>query len=227
MRTVLAQTIFLIFKKIFWKATDWKINDDKWKVKTVYLFCLVTGSKNSRHSSSNSQNKISRQISFIIVCLSVRLLEMGTLPQKLAQVSCCPVNRIIGSRTALLVEHPTEKPGAILTRVRVPGVARDFTPRVNFQRRLLGCLYSPPWAVACINITNVTSYKSQALAAILLFTYTKMLHILIGMGSAAPAAAVPYPGKMTRISGKRQKICLFFIYYFRRKKTCPFNSDSR
>ena len=31
-----------------------------------------------------------------------------------------------------LVKHPTEKPGAILTRVRVPGVARDFSPRVNF-----------------------------------------------------------------------------------------------
>ena len=40
------------------------------------------------------------------------------------------VNRIIGSGTALLVERPTEKPGAILTRVRVPGAARDFPPRV-------------------------------------------------------------------------------------------------
>ena len=35
-----------------------------------------------------------------------------------------------------LVERPTEKPGAILTRVRVPDASRDFSPRVNFQCRL-------------------------------------------------------------------------------------------
>ena len=34
---------------------------------------------------------------------------------------------------AQLVERPTEKPGAILTLVRVPGAARDFSPRVSFQ----------------------------------------------------------------------------------------------
>ena len=35
-----------------------------------------------------------------------------------------------------LVERPTEKTGAILTRVRVPSASRDFSPRVNFQCRL-------------------------------------------------------------------------------------------
>ena len=34
------------------------------------------------------------------------------------------------------VECPSEKPGVILTRVRVPGAARDFSPRVIFQCRL-------------------------------------------------------------------------------------------
>ena len=34
------------------------------------------------------------------------------------------------------VDWPTEKTGVILTRVRVPGVARDVFPRANFQRRL-------------------------------------------------------------------------------------------
>ena len=34
------------------------------------------------------------------------------------------------------VDHPTGKPGAILMQVRVPGVARDFSPRVSFQCRL-------------------------------------------------------------------------------------------
>ena len=37
-----------------------------------------------------------------------------------------------GKGIAQLVERPTEKPGAKLTRVRVPGAARDFSPRVSF-----------------------------------------------------------------------------------------------
>ena len=37
--------------------------------------------------------------------------------------------------------------------------------------------------------------KSQTLAAIPLFVHTEILHTLVGMGSAARAAAVPYPGK--------------------------------
>ena len=38
-----------------------------------------------------------------------------------------------------------------------------------------------------------------------MFGHRKILHTLIGMGSAAPAAAVPYPGKVTRISSKGLK----------------------
>ena len=41
-----------------------------------------------------------------------------------------------GVGIAQFVEHPTEKPGTVLTQVRVPGAARDFFPRVNFQHRL-------------------------------------------------------------------------------------------
>ena len=37
---------------------------------------------------------------------------------------------------AQLAECPTENPGTILTQVRVPGAARAFSPRVNFQCRL-------------------------------------------------------------------------------------------
>ena len=51
---------------------------------------------------------------------------------------------------AQLVERPTEKPGAILTRVRVLGAANDFSPSVNFQCIL--CSVEPPCAIACINI---------------------------------------------------------------------------
>ena len=41
-----------------------------------------------------------------------------------------------GVRIAQLVERPAEKPGAILTRVRVLGAAREFSHRVNFKCRL-------------------------------------------------------------------------------------------
>ena len=61
--------------------------------------------------------------------------------------------------TAQWVERPTEKPGAILTRVRVPHEAARyfFSPRVNFQCRLSSLTVSvqPPRAVAYINICAV------------------------------------------------------------------------
>ena len=43
---------------------------------------------------------------------------------------------LLSGRIAKLAEHPAEKPGAILMRVRVPIAARDFSPIVNFQCRL-------------------------------------------------------------------------------------------
>ena len=42
---------------------------------------------------------------------------------------------------AKLAERPTEKPGAILTPVRVHGAARDFSPRVRLQCRLQALAY--------------------------------------------------------------------------------------
>ena len=38
-----------------------------------------------------------------------------------------------GAGRAPLVERATEKPDTILVRVRVPGAARDFSPRVSFS----------------------------------------------------------------------------------------------
>ena len=46
------------------------------------------------------------------------------------------ISRGSGSGVAQLVERPIEKPGAILTRVRVPCAARNFSARINFQCRL-------------------------------------------------------------------------------------------
>ena len=50
---------------------------------------------------------------------------------------------------ASLVEHRT---GTLPTQVQLPGAARDFSPRVNFQRRLSYGVCTPPCAIACINI---------------------------------------------------------------------------
>ena len=48
-----------------------------------------------------------------------------------------PISEIMplctGAGIDQLVERPTEKTGAILTRVRVPDAAKFFFPRVNFQ----------------------------------------------------------------------------------------------
>ena len=48
-------------------------------------------------------------------------------------------------------------------------------------------------------LSSVRPLKIQALAAIPLLGHTKILQTLIGMGSAALVAAVPNPGKATRI----------------------------
>ena len=39
-----------------------------------------------------------------------------------------------------------------LTQAGFPGVARDFSPRVNFQCRLSYSVCAPPCAIACFNI---------------------------------------------------------------------------
>ena len=54
-----------------------------------------------------------------------------------------------GWDVAQLVEHQTVTP---LTQVRLPDAARDFSPGVNFQRRLSCGVHTPPCAIACINI---------------------------------------------------------------------------
>ena len=41
--------------------------------------------------------------------------------------------------------------GTLLTQVRFPSAARDFSPKVNFQCRLSYGVRTPPCAIACIN----------------------------------------------------------------------------
>ena len=61
-----------------------------------------------------------------------------------------------GAGIAHLVERPTEKPGDTLTRVRVPGAARNFLP-VNFQCRLSYGVRTVPVARLCCMRTVAVS----------------------------------------------------------------------
>ena len=54
---------------------------------------------------------------------------------------------------AQLVDRRTEQPCAILTRVRVPGVAKGvFSQSRRSMQTLLRCPYGPVFNLACINI---------------------------------------------------------------------------
>ena len=132
---------------------------------------------------------------------------------------------------AQLVKRLSKKTGAILTRVRVPGAARDFSPRVNFRCRLSYRVRTAPVCIARISI-SMHIKKSPILSAIPLFGHMKILHTLTGMGSAALVAAVPCPGKATRISCMEQgsnnfkkwtpKMHIFCVF----RPACAFGSVS-
>ena len=70
------------------------------------------------------------------------------------------------------VEGQTEKPGAILMRVRFPGTTRDFSPRVKLQCRLS---YGVRTALVCCRMHQdlCARLESQTLAAILLLGHHK------------------------------------------------------
>ena len=109
----------------------------------------------------------------------------------------------IGGGIAQWVERPTEKSGAVLTRVRVPDAARGFLPEPASSVECLTLSVQPRVCIRKYQDRG-SRQKSQTLTATPLFGHTKIQHTLIGMGSAALAAAVPYPGKATRISCKAQ-----------------------
>ena len=98
------------------------------------------------------------------------------------------------------------KARAILIQVRVPGAARDFSTRVNFQCLLSGGVRTAP--VSTSHASTINAYvkkkkKKKPLAAIALSGLTK-IHTVIGMGSAALATTVSCPGKAAGISRKGQ-----------------------
>ena len=85
-------------------------------------------------------------------CISVPSSVPSSCPFRARR--CCSNDEGSGARIAQLVERSTEKPDAILTRVRVPGAATDLSPRVNFPGNVDSGTVSAHslCAVACINI---------------------------------------------------------------------------
>ena len=141
----------------------------------------------------------------------------GPFAQTRSRTSPSSDNIYHGTGMAYMVERLTWKPGAILTRVRIPGadfvvvvfvclVCFDFVfccflSQVHFQCRLSYDVYTAFRVQSkCINVWIPN------MAAITLFGHTERLHLVVGMGSAALAAAVPFSGKATRMSHKG-KLC--------------------
>ena len=76
----------------------------------------------------------------------------------------------------------TKEPGAVLSRVQVPGVAKSFCPRVNFQRRLSDGVCTVTCINICISDISMCMHtKISTLVAIPLFGHIKILHVLVGM----------------------------------------------
>ena len=118
----------------------------------------------------------------------------------------CNTNRktnIFRGRTGQLVEHQTEIPGAVLSWIQFPVGTKDFFSWDQLSvLTLFQCSHSPLCAAACIS--NHVHIKNPKHWQPYHCMDTQILHTQIGMGSAALAAAVPYPGMMTQIPRKGQ-----------------------
>ena len=92
-----------------------------------------------------------------------------------------------------MVERPAEKPGAILTRVRIPGAARDLSPRVSFQCKLSYGVRAAPvcnrmqrTSVCTLKVPNTGGHNT---------VHMKILHTMIGTCTAALATDFPASNK--------------------------------
>jgi len=99
-----------------------------------------------------------------------------------------PSHMSLKSGIAQMVERPTETPGARLTRVRFPVVARDSSSSISFECRLSYSVRTPSGAIACSYtryVSSMNSFKTAlripTQAAVPLSGHTKMLHTLVAL----------------------------------------------
>ena len=115
---------------------------------------------------------------------------------------------------AQLVEHRT---GTLLTQVRFPGAARDFSPRINFQCRLAYGVCTPPRGITCINIC--AHIKDCVLHVRVQLIVETLKHPACTIGWVAQLCrSWLSPGKATQISHWRNPIGT--IRSFKKKSKC-------
>ena len=91
-------------------------------------------------------------------------------------------------RIPQLVKHPTEKPGAVVSRVRVDGAARYFSPTVSLQCRLSYGVRAAPRVQSYASTSGRTLKIPNTGSHTIVWTQENTLHTFIGMGSAALTA---------------------------------------
>ena len=113
-----------------------------------------------------------------------------------------PFREIVGGDVAQLVEHRTGTP---LTKVRFPGAARNFSPRVNFQCRLSYSVRPLPCAIACIYIC--AHVKDLVVRVRIRWSMETLEHSSCTLGWVArPCRTWLSPGKAIRIFRGRNSI---------------------
>ena len=109
---------------------DWQ---KLWPLRRGQLFSLAD--LQGLRSHSRQARSLADTLAPAIVCLTPYFRQWTRLERKVSKLVAhvsLPCLMPCGD-VAQLVEH---RPGTPLTQVRIPGAARDFSPRVNFQCRL-------------------------------------------------------------------------------------------
>jgi len=127
----------------------------------------------------------------------VIVLFLSDVTVPLVQILEChctkPLHCCSGFSAIHKLSQNAEKPGVIVAWVQFPGASRDFSPSVNFQRRLSNKSVNTAPARHRMHQQLCVGYKSQTLAAAPWSGHTKLLHTLVRMGSAAFVASVALP----------------------------------
>ena len=140
----------------------------------------------------------------------------------------CVTNLTLSSRggdSSVGRTGPTEKPGAMLTWVRVPVRQGIFLPESAPSADSLSYLSVQAHVCNCMHQHLYARFKYHTLAAIPLFGHTKTdtAHTDRNGWRCSLAAAVPYPGKVTRHFRKGQtagstkytiQIIIIYIYIY-------------
>ena len=82
----------------------------------------------------------------------------------------------IGGGIAQWVERPTEKSGAVLTRVRVPDVARGFLPESASSVECLTVSVQPPRVHSQVSRSGLTSKISNTDSHAIVWTHENTAH---------------------------------------------------